>query len=181
MSSRVENIYAEALFSLAVEEGNEPAMWEELRELETVMAENPEYTALLSAPSFSKQEKHAAILQAFEGKLPVLLCDFLCLLADKDRLRNFEEIFLAYRDLHNTHHGFMDVTVTTAFALDQSMRERIAAKLGTMTGKEIILHERLDSEIIGGIVVEYEGTQIDMSVKQKLENMKSQMRSAPMQ
>ena len=42
----------------------------------------------------------------------------------------------------------------------------------------MILHEKLDKSILGGIVLRYGNTQIDSSVKTKLDKIKAQIDSA---
>ena len=59
-----------------------------------------------------------------------------------------------------------------------ALREKLINKLSSVSGKSIILHEKQDKTILGGIVLRYGNTEIDSSVKSKLDKIRSQIDSA---
>lgn len=48
----------------------------------------------------------------------------------------------------------MEASVTTAVPLDDGQRKKLMEKLSAMTGKQIVLKERLDPAVLGGVRLE---------------------------
>ena len=74
--------------------------------------------------------------------------------------------------------NILEVTATTVQPLSEKLREKLVQKLEGASGKSIILHEKQDKSILGGIVLRYGNTQIDSSVRTKLDKIKAQIDSA---
>lgn len=178
MASATERIYAQALFSLALEENKVNEIYVDLTMIYKVISKDINYLNLFSINSIHKEEKRQLILSAFEAYVSRTVCDFLCLLVDKGRIKLFPSIFLSFRDIYNEHFDIMDVYVTTSIPVDKVMKKRISQKVKEMSGKNILLHEKVDTEILGGIIVEYNGTRIDFSAKKELDNLRTFLKSA---
>ena len=71
--------------------------------------------------------------------------------------------------------NILEVTATTVQPLSDKLRKKLVDKLQSVSGKTVILHEKLDKSILGGIVLRYANTEIDSSVKTKLDNIKAQI------
>ena len=61
------------------------------------------------------------------------------------------------------------VDVTTVVPLDDHLREVIINKVEADLGSKIVLRERLDKSLLGGILITAGGKRIDASVASKLE------------
>ncbi len=68
--------------------------------------------------------------------------------------------------------GIAEITVTTAFPLTPAQKEQVKEKMSEIIGKNIVMSEKLDKSIMGGIVVDYGDTRMDGSVKTRLEGLK---------
>lgn len=177
MASASEKIYAQALFSLAQEENNVNEIYKDLTLIYKVISKDLTYLNIFNISSVSKEEKRQLILNAFESYVSKTVCDFLCLLVDKGRTKLLPSIIPCFRELYNDYYEIVDVSVTTSIPLDNRMKERIIHKIKGMVSKNIILHEKIDKDILGGIIVEYNGARIDVSAKKELDNMKSFLKS----
>ena len=175
MSSEVSSVYANALFSLAKEQGD--AVLQEtrsdLRQTAVLFSLNPDLTRLLSLPTLSVEERLEIAKKIFgeEGlasRLIFLLIDhgrvpFLGEIAD-----DFDAKMLEYQDT-------TDVTVTTAVALSPEQKERLRDALAKKLHQTIRITERIDRRILGGVIVQYGDTRIDNSVKYRLDALKEQL------
>jgi F-type H+-transporting ATPase subunit delta len=56
--------------------------------------------------------------------------------------------------------------------LDASLLDRVRETLHAISGKEVVLHEETEPELLGGLMVELAGTIYDGSVRTQLEKMK---------
>lgn len=175
MSSEVSSVYANALFSLAKEQGD-AALQEtrsDLRQSAVLFSLNPDLTRLLSLPTISVDERLEIAKKIFgeEGlasRLIFLLIDhgrvpFLGEIAD-----DFDAKMLDYQDT-------TDVTVTTAVALSPEQKERLRDALAKKLHQTIRITERIDRKILGGVIVQYGDTRIDNSVKYRLDALREQL------
>ncbi len=101
--------------------------------------------------------------------------NFLRVLAANRRIALLPQIIEQFEKLRSEVENTLDVHVTTAYALDDAQRARLAASLGRRFGREIRLHETVDATLVGGAVVRAGDLVIDGSLKGRLEQLASQM------
>ena len=61
------------------------------------------------------------------------------------------------------------VTAVTAVALSEAQSGKITEKLHKITGKNIILHNRIDPAVLGGVRLDYDGQRLDDTVSHHLD------------
>ncbi|MBR6719114.1 MAG: ATP synthase F1 subunit delta [Oscillospiraceae bacterium] len=175
MSSEVSAVYANALFSLANEQGD--AVMQEtradLRQTAVLFSLNPDLTRLLSLPTLSVSERIGIAKKIFGDQ--GLACRLLFLLIDHGRLPYLGEIADTFDALMLDYQNTENVTVTTAVALTPEQKERLRTALSEKLHKVIRITERIDRSILGGVIVQYGDTRIDNSVKFRLDALKEQL------
>jgi len=67
----------------------------------------------------------------------------------------------------------------TAVPLSRREKELIQSRLEKLTGKEILLRDRVDPGIIGGVVVYVNGDVIDGSIRAQLAELRAALLAAP--
>ena len=107
------------------------------------------------------------------------LCDFVDLdgplLLERDRLGHLPGIVSCYRRLLNDAKGRVDAKVVSANALEPAMVERVRVQLRAISGKEVILQQVVEPDLLGGLQVELEGKIYDGSLRTQLEKMKQRI------
>lgn len=176
MTGSVGKVYSEAIFELASEQNCAEAVFEELKSLKKIWCENPELAKLLREPTLSLSEKLSMTEKIFKGKVSETVYNFLCVLTEKGRADCLPEIADAYKEKWYEASGIAEVTVTTDAPLSDELREKLLKKLEKTYKKKILLKEKIDSSIMGGIVVNYGNTMLDGSVKTRLENVRKQIK-----
>ena len=175
MSSEVSAVYANALFSLANEQGD--AVMQEtradLRQMAVLFSLNPDLTRLLSLPTLSVSERIGIAKKIFGDQ--GLACRLLFLLIDHGRLPYLGEIADTFDALMLDYQNTENVTVTTAVALTPEQKERLRTALSEKLHKVIRITEHIDRSILGGVIVQYGDTRIDNSVKFRLDALKEQL------
>ena len=177
MTVLLEKTYADALFQLSVEENSVENTYRELMLVSQIFNENINYLKVLSLPTVSAQEKYKSISDVFSGKISTLVYNFLMVLIDKNRISLINKIADVFNDMYNENNGILEVVATTSKPLNSNLREKLIKKLEAVSSKKITLLEKVDVSILGGIVLSYKNTQIDASVKSKIDNMRAQINS----
>lgn len=170
--TKAGDIYGRSLYDLAVEEGTEDTILSEMEAVKGIFSENPDYIRLLSEPSIPKKERLNLLSEAFGDSLDPYLLNFIMILVEKGFLRDFNACFRAYRSLYNEDKGIADAVAVSSKELTADEREKLKAKLEAITGKKVILTEKKDPSLIGGIRVLVEGKLYDGSVRGRLNELK---------
>lgn len=172
MSTEVSAVYANALFSLASEEGDSVLQQtrSDLRQCAVLFSLNPDLTRLLSLPTLSVDERTGIAKKIFgEDGLAVRL---ILLLIDHKRLSFLKEIADAFDARMLDYEDTVQVKVTTAVPMTPEQLDRLTAALEKKLGKTVRVTERIDKTILGGVIVKYGDTRIDNSLKQRLESIR---------
>ena len=162
------SVYGQALYDLAKEERLSKTILQQLQALQTGFAREPDFLRLLSLPRLSKQERCAILDGSFREKVHPYVLNFLKLLTEKGYIRHFADCCVEFEQLYNRDNGILRVTAVTAVALTQEQTQRLEEKLGAMTGKTVVLKNRVDSRCIGGVRLDYDGKQLDDTLAHRL-------------
>ncbi len=170
--TQIAERYAQALYSLARDEGLDTVIGEELALLDSGFSQEPAFVRLLSSPNLSKEERCSVIDDSFRGKVHPYVLNFLKLLSEKRHAGCFGDCCEAYRRQYNADHGIVSVVAVTAVPLTDAQREKLRTKLQQVTGKTVQLRERVDAACMGGVRLDYDGKRVDATVKNRLEALR---------
>ena len=174
MAELVQKIYANSLFQVALEQDSLENIFKELNEIDNIL-EN-DYVKILSSPVMEKEVKHNLIKEAFGESLCSFTLNYLDLLIDNDRFDCIFTIKDEFNSLYNEHNGILEVEAIVASEMSWELKARLIARLEKETAKTIRLKTKVDPTILGGIKLQYNNTEVDASVKTKLEDIKQSIR-----
>ena len=177
MAQSVEKVYADALFELSVEQKTLEDTFEELKALKVIFDDNDELIQLLSSPSMGEGDKHDVIKSIFGGRVSENTFNFLNVLADHGRVRYFDKIYDVFHGLYNDSKGIMEVEVVTSEPISDKLEQKLRAKLEAQSGKTVLINKKVDKSIIGGIIVRYSDSEIDGSLKKRLDDLRKSIDS----
>ena len=167
--------YARALFKLS-ESRNE---WEKIESdfdrICRVLSENPEIDRVANNPFISDNEKSGWLAKIFSGSISNTLLDFLNVLIEKKRFENLQGIRDEYHRLFEIKRGIREVTVTTAVPLSESNRNALRNALTRKLRSEIHMICRTDPKMIGGLILNFDGFEIDSSYQTYLTEMRQKL------
>lgn len=102
----------------------------------------------------------------------------LAAMQKEDDLHLIEEVSKQYKELLDNEDKTVSVTVTTAVPMDDDLRAKVKAKAEKDLNAPVYLVERVDSSIIGGIMLEQRGKRYDASVRAQLSNIRKKLSSS---
>ena len=167
--------YGDGLYALSEEENLSKEMLQQLLMLSRLFREQPDFTRLLGNMSLSKEERVRILDSVLRGQVHLYLLNFLKILCERGALNEYEGCLAAFKTLYNQAHGIVEATVTTAVALDDEQRARMTEKLSKMTGKTVVLIEKIDASLVGGVLLEMNGQRYDNTLKHRLKSIHSAM------
>lgn len=167
--------YGEGLYALCAEENLTKDVLEQLRMLKDVFRQQPDFLRLLSNMSLGKQERLEILDGALRGQVHPYMLSFLKILCERGALQEFEGCESAYRALYNRDNGVVEAVVTTHEALDAEQKERLIEKLRSMTGHEVLLTQRVDPSVLGGVLLEMNGQRYDNTLRHRLKEIRQAM------
>jgi F-type H+-transporting ATPase subunit delta len=94
--------------------------------------------------------------------------NFLFLLADRGREVYLEEIFAEYKRLSNEEKGIAEAVVTSATPLDEEDKQQLIEIFQQLIGKKLLVKNVVDSDILGGVIVQIGDRLYDGSLRTKL-------------
>ncbi len=177
--SAVAARYAQAFFDLTKNQG-----LAELHKEKDVMAafkqallDSKELSFIASNPVFPLEDKKN-ILKALLLKLNASkeLSNFFFLLVDKKRLDIIPQIVEQYTVLLDEQESISRGTLTTAIAIDDSRKKEILEKLEKQTGRKLELDFKVDSSLLGGMILKLGDDTLDSSLAAQLNKLNLQIK-----
>ena len=175
--TEVATTYGQAMYDLARDEGKSQQILVELSVLDQSLSAEPEFIQLLSSPNIPKEERVQILDSSFRGKIDPYVLNFLKVLTEKGYMRHFSGCCQFYRQCYNKDNGIMPVIAYTAVPLSDELRRKLTAKLSTVTGKTIELDCRIDPETLGGVRLDFDGKQVDGTVRRRLEDIRGLLKN----
>ncbi len=175
IESQVARRYATALFRTAKRTDQVDTILNDLKAIGGLLTKDPNLKNFLEAPQILDQYKRELITTAFKHLVSEALFSFLVLVLDKHRIEYLLAIMKEYERLVKEDQGILQARVITARALDPVFRNRLKDELEKETGKGIEMILKVDSRIIGGIIVILGNKIIDRSIRHQLDELKEEM------
>ena len=172
---RIATRYAKSLIDLASEQGKLDPVYADMQYLQEVV-KNRDVYLLLKSPIIHADKKVKIVEALFSSKVDVLTMLYLRLLINKRREMYLPEIALAFDQQFKTLRKITSVTVTTATPMSESLLDDLRKKLlaSGVTSENLDIETKIDPDIIGGFILEFDNKRYDASVEQKLKELKSQ-------
>ncbi len=157
--------YAEAFLQVA-ENGKEvDKVISQAKSILELWAESSELSQAMASPVLEVEAKKAAIEKIFAKKITPSFLNFLKLLADRQRIGYLDSVLNRLLELYREQRNIALATVTSAVELDEDQQKEILKKIQSIAGTDNLeLKLKVDSDLIGGFVVNVGSKVIDASL-----------------
>ncbi len=165
--------YSQAAFKIALEEKELNSWQSDLRKIASLVKDDALF-ALLENPEVPFDNK-AKVLSERLGDINPQALKLVSLLMTKGKLGMIGDIADEYQRLVDNYHGIEGAEVaevTTAIPLEDEDKLRLAQRLTSLLGKPIVLKPKVDSSLIGGVIIRVGDKLIDGSIRSKLLSLK---------
>lgn len=178
IAQEVAGKYARALFRSVQERGLADQGYEQFQQLRYLLSADKRLVRFLGAPQISETAKLETVRRLFEPRLEKLFVEFLVVLVQKRRSRFLLDIIEAFLLMLEEVRGITRATVITAVKLTAEQEKMLTERLAKRTGKTVLLEQKVDASIIGGLIVLLEGEMLDGSVRHGLNQIAEQLNRA---
>ena len=166
--------YAQAVFQIAVEVDELERWLDDLTQLADSIT-NEEFRQTLSAPRISMAQKESLIRESLGTSIGPLALNLICLLASRGQAHILPGIADRFQEMLDAHQGVERAEVVSAVSLSEAQRDQVARMLNDLSGKDVRVTTRVDSEILGGLVIRVGDRVMDGSARTRLQNMRREL------
>lgn len=165
---KVSSRYAKALFANSQEQNIVQNVYEDLLLLKNTLNDSKEFRTLVNSPIVRFETKKKIYREIFENKVSELTILFLVLLADKGRDYLIEDITFEFVKMYNELNNLLEVSITSASELNNSLKNKVIDSLSKWSNKKIIPEYMIDKSIRGGIKLRVDDWVYDATIQNQL-------------
>lgn len=175
MKSVIFKKYARALAAA----GTELKIFEKLlSELERAGAEialNPAVKIYLHDSRVGSADQRTLLEKAFSPALSASAVNFLLILIKDKNIDFLESVLDEARRLKREQENAIQAEIITAEPLSAKLKQRTVKVLSQKTGKDVIIENSTDKNIIGGMIVRMGDLLIDASLRGKIKRLRNKI------
>ena len=172
-----QRVYAEALLEAAKDADRLDRIRKDFDEFAEALEESDELRRFLVNPQIESQSKRGALEDLLAQADPLLL-NFLRLLADKGRIGEVAQVHEEWTRLLAREERVLELELTTAIELSEAEAAKVVKQIEEASGRSVVATRTVDSNLIGGIVVQAGSLRLDASVRGRLEQLREELTSA---
>ncbi len=174
MHSRAAIRYAKAVYEIADEENFINEVYSDMNCINELNSASLDFRNLLSNSQIDYSEKKKAILSLIDNS-NFLIEKLIDLLILNKRITIISDIANSFTQLYNRRNNIKEATIITALPIDDEMESKILSIINIDDLKSVSLTNIVDPDIIGGFIIRFDGKEYNASVKQNLNNLKTEL------
>ncbi|MFT8718804.1 F0F1 ATP synthase subunit delta [Acetobacter sp.] len=171
--------YATALYELAADRRMLDEVLSQADSLAQMIDESADFRAVLQDTRLDIRDASKAVLAVIRQQgFGELIVNFVGVIADNRRLGHLRQILAALAAVAAARRGEITAEVVSASPLTTAQRAQLQGKLAEAGYSRVSLHERVDPEILGGLMVRVGSRLVDTSLQSRLVRLHYAMKGA---
>ncbi|MSR42357.1 MAG: ATP synthase F1 subunit delta [Phycisphaerales bacterium] len=172
-------VYARALLEECEARGGTAeavSIGQELAELGELVRSNKQLGEFLRSPLLDAAKREASLGRILKGRVSDVLFRFAMVLAERGRAGRLADVAEAFDQLLQERLGRIEVDVYTVDGkADEATLATVRTRVKEAFGKEPVLHQYADANMIGGVKLRVGDQLIDGSIATGLRNMRTRI------
>ncbi|MBI0082102.1 ATP synthase F1 subunit delta [Commensalibacter sp. M0402] len=178
-ANNLKGRYATALYEFAEEQHALNEVIAEAEGLLKIISENETLRNVLNNPSLDTVQSKAIMAELMNHcGFSQILQNFVGVVANNRRLADLKFFLMAFFALVNLRRGITAVEVITASPLTDIQRAQLKDRFSQAGYNKVDIQERIDSKILGGIIVRIGSKLYDASLQSRLNRLYNVMKGA---
>jgi len=175
-TSEVAAPYAQALLSIAKSKDSVDDISQVAADFLNLLKESDDLSAFLANPIANSDAKRGVIRQALGDDANTEIKNFLLLLVDKGRVYLVEPILQQFQAQVRELRQTVLAEVTSAIELTDEQKETVRQKvLGITNANSVELETSVDSDLLGGVIIQIGSQVLDASLRGQLRRISLQL------
>jgi len=169
--------YARALLDIGKATGDIDLLESEIKVLKDEIASNLDLKKYLTDPSIPQPQRVKTGMEILEDGASPAVKTALAMIITLDITEDIEALYRAFTILVNGFRKQAYVEVVSAIGLDQETIAMIKRDVDAASGLDVHIRNTVDGSIIGGLIIKMGGKVIDLSVRNKMEDIRARLKS----
>ncbi|KAJ8099873.1 OSCP/delta subunit of ATPase [Lipomyces tetrasporus] len=178
----VDGTYASALYSAAAKSSSLDDTSKALTSLKTLVEKDADLSEILANPALSASDKKIVVETLSKSVSAPTVANLLAVLAENNRLGLLSEIIEKFGTLMSAYKGEVEATITSATPLDSKVLSRIESAIAKSqfvgNGKKLKVSNKVNPDILGGLIVEVGDRTVDLSMSSKISRLNALINEA---
>ena len=174
MQSRAAIRYAKAMYDIANEENSINEVYKDMNFINELNSDSLDFKNLLSNSQINFQDKKKLILSLIKQS-NALTEKLIDLLIHNKRVKIIGDIASSFVQLYNKNNNIKEATIITASPINNELESKILSMINIKDAKSVNLTNVVNPNIIGGFIIRFDGKEYNASVKQNLNNLKTEL------
>ncbi len=172
-TAAVSRPYAEALMSLAQSNNVADKFDSDVRSLLNLLKESEPLQKFFANPFIDGEDKKGVISKILSDDTNPMFRNFLMLLVDRRRIILLEDIAQEYLTQLRELNQIVLAEVISAVPLTDEQKQTIKEKVKSIepNAREVELDSKIDSDIIGGVIIKVGSQVVDSSLRGQLRRL----------
>ena len=171
MSVVVAKRYAKSFFDLAKEKNNLETTYKEVNSFLEIFKKEKLVLNFLNNPVLSNNKKRDVFEKMFGSNCTNFIKSLMIFVIKNKRTKILIQIFEEFNSLFHVEKNIVKVELTTATNISNELRDAIISKVGNE--KKILLDEKVNKSLMGGVLLQIEDKQYDSTVRNRINKIKS--------
>jgi F-type H+-transporting ATPase subunit delta len=172
---RLATRYAKSLLDLAIEQNRLEEVFKDMQWLHDVCKASREFVTLLRSPVVKADTKQKIVAAVTNGNIGEMTHGFVRLMIRKGRESFLPEVVDAFITQYKVNKNIHTIKLTTATEVSEDMKKAIVEQVKKTSGLvNIELETFVNSELIGGFVLQAGDKLVDASIAYDLKNIARQ-------
>ena len=157
--------YAEAFLQVAESRNEVDEVVTQAKSILELWNTCPEFSDAMASPVLEVNQKKAALEKLFSNEVTPSFLNLLKLLADRQRIGLLNSVLERLLEIYREQRNIALATITSASALNDDQQSELLKKVQSIAGTDNLeIDLKVDSELIGGFVVNVGSKVIDASI-----------------
>ena len=119
---------------------------------------------------------YQSVQEKNDSEIKEVIKNFVKILQSNNDVSKIDEIILSFKKIWNSENGIIEAKVVSAKELGNEIIELLNSYIAELSGaKKVLVKQKVDKNILGGVVITYEDKVLDGSLRMRLGELRSEM------
>lgn len=167
--------YAKALIDLAQQNEQLQTVYNDVETFNKALKTNRDLLLFLQSPIIQSEKKMTVINKLFGNQFAPITNKFIEIVVRKRRESYLPEIISSFLEQYNGIKKIVNAKLTTAVPINDTIIQQVKDIILKTTGQtQVVLNTKINPQILGGFILEFNDKLFDTSIQQKLQDLEMQ-------